>query len=87
MPAFVDSYTFSHRFSDDSAAPTDCANYQEINHQCSGVNAPGLVRQFYQFALGCGYAPQSIVDAFEALADEYGKAHCDYDKEKRNEQC
>jgi hypothetical protein len=66
MPAFVDSYTFSHRFSDDCNAPTDCANYQEINHQCSGVNAPGLVRQFYQFALGCGYAPQNIVDAFEA---------------------
>ena len=82
MPAFVDSYTFSHRFSDDCNAPTDCANFQEINHQCSGVNAPGLVRQFYQFALGCGYAPQNIVDAFEALADEYGRAHCDYDKEK-----
>jgi hypothetical protein len=40
------------------------------------------VRQFYQFALGCGYAPQNIVDAFEAMADEYGEAHCDYDKEK-----
>ena len=87
MPAFVDSYTFSHRFSDDSSAPTDCANYQEINHQCSGVNAFGLVRQFYQFALGCGYAPQNIVDAFEAMADEYGSAHCDYDKEKNSEQC
>jgi hypothetical protein len=73
MPAFVDSYTFSHRFSDDCNAPTDCADFQEINHQCSGVNAPGLVRQFYQFALGCGYAPQNIVDAFEALADEYGR--------------
>jgi hypothetical protein len=71
MPAFVNSYSFSHRFSDDSSAPTDCANYQEINHQCSGVNAFGLVRQFNQYALGCGNAQHNIVDDFEAMADEY----------------
>jgi hypothetical protein len=81
MPAFVDSYSFSHRFTDDNAA-ADVASYQEIIHQCSGVNATGLTRQFFQFALGCGYAPQSIVEAFEALADEYGNAFCGYDGEK-----
>lgn len=73
--AFVDSYSFSHRFTDDKAA-TDVAGYQEIIHQCSEVNATGLTRQFYQFALGCGYAPQSMVDAFLTLSEEYGGAHC-----------
>lgn len=82
MAAFVNSYSFSHRFSDDSNAPTDCASYQEVNHQCSGVNATGLARQFFQFAIGCGYSPKNIVDAFSSLADEYGTAYCDYDKEK-----
>lgn len=80
--AFVDSYSFSHRFSDDQNAPTDCASYQEINHQCSGVNATGLTRQFFQFAMACGYSPKNIVDAFSSLADEYGTAYCGYDKEK-----
>lgn len=84
--AFSDSYSFSHRFSDDKAA-TDIASYQEIIHQCSGVNATGLTRQFFQFAVGCGYSPRNIVDAFSMLADEYGEAFCGYHKEKQNEQC
>jgi hypothetical protein len=46
------------------------------------VNAFALTRQFYQFALGCGYAPQSMVDAFETMASEYGEAHCHYDIKK-----
>jgi hypothetical protein len=71
--AFTDSYSFSHRFSS-----SDTAGYQEIIHQCQEVNAFALTRQFYQFALGCGYAPQSMVDAFETMASEYGEAHCDY---------
>lgn len=78
MP-FVDSYSFSHRFTDDKATP-DTAGYQEIIHQCSDVNAMALTRQFYQFAVGCGYAPQNIVYAFYALADEYGHAHCGYNR-------
>ena len=73
--AFTDSYSFSHRFSDDKAT-SDTAGYQEIIHQCQEVNAFALTRQFYQFALGCGYAPQSMVDAFETMAMEYGEAHC-----------
>jgi hypothetical protein len=81
--AFVDSYSFSHRFSDDGAE-TDVAAYQEIIHQCQQVNAIGLTRQFYQFAIGCGYAPKSIVDAFYSLAEEYGAAHCGYNEEKSN---
>jgi hypothetical protein len=82
--AFVDSYSFSHRFSDDRA-DTDFAGHQEVNHQCSGVNAIGLTRQFFHFAVGCGYSPKNIVDAFRSLAEEYGKAY--YNGEKQNEQC
>lgn len=82
--AFVDSYSFSHRFTDDGA-PADVAAYQEIIHQCNGVNATGLTRQFYQFALGCGFAPRSIVDAFSALAEEYGEAHCKEEYNGRKE--
>ena len=86
--AFVDSYSFTHRFTDEKAS-IDFAGYQEIIHQCSEVNATALARQFYQFALACGYAPQSIVDAFSVLAEEYDKAHCgkEYNGEKLNEQC
>ena len=79
--AFTDSYSFSHRFSSDKATD-DTAGYQEIIHQCQEVNAFALTRQFYQFMLGCGYAPQSVVAAFEAMASEYGEAHCDYDIKK-----
>jgi hypothetical protein len=82
--AFVDSYSFSHRFTDDNAG-SDVASYQEIIHQCSGVNATGLTRQFFQFAVGCGYAPKSVVEAFEQLADEYGNAYCGYDGGKSSD--
>lgn len=75
MP-FTDSYSFSHRFSDDKAT-SDIAGYQEIIHKCQEVNAFALTRQFYQFALGCGYAPQSMVNAFKTMANEYGEAHCE----------
>lgn len=77
MPASVDSYSFSHRFSGETTS--DTAGYQEIIHQCQCVNAVALTRQFYQFAVGCGYAPQNIVDAFYSLATEYGTAYCGYD--------
>jgi hypothetical protein len=73
--AFTDSYSFSHRFSCDKAT-SDTAGYQEIIHQCHEVNAISLARQFYQFMMACGYAPQSMVMAFETLADEYGAAYC-----------
>ena len=81
--AFVDSYSFSHRFTDEKTL-SDTANYQEIIHQFSGVNALGLARQFFQFAIGCGYAPQNIVDAMISIGTEYEQAYC-YDKEKIDE--
>jgi uroporphyrinogen-III decarboxylase len=77
---FVDSYSFTHRFTDDKVL-LDTASYQEIIHQCNGVNGMGLTRQFFQFALGCGYPPSTIVDAMAALSKEYGKAYCGYNEE------
>lgn len=82
--AFVNSYSFSHRFSDDRAE-ADFAGYQEIIHQCQEVNATGLTRQFFQFAVGCGYSPKNIVDAFLMLGDEYGEAYCGYDGGKKKD--
>jgi len=82
MPALVDSYSFSHRFSGETTS--DTAGYEEIIHQCQEVNATGLTRQFFQFALGCGYSPKNIVDAFYSLAVEYGDAYCGYNGEKAN---
>ena len=82
--AFTDTYSFTHRFSDDKHGPSDFASYQEIIHQCCGVNATGLTRQFYQFAVGCGYSPRGVVDAFYALAKEYS-VHC-YDRENTKEE-
>jgi hypothetical protein len=48
------------------------------------VNAIALTRQFFQFAVGCGYSPKNIVDAFSSLSDEYGAAYCHYDEKKGN---
>jgi hypothetical protein len=74
--AFVNSYSFSHRFSDD-AAPVGYSSYQEIIHQSNADSAATLTREFYCFALACGFAPQSVVGSFIDLAEEYGQAHCD----------
>lgn len=75
MAAFVNSYSFSHRFSDDSA-PSGYSSYQEIVHQSNADSATTLSREFYCFCLACGFAPHSIVNAFIDLAEEYGVAHC-----------
>jgi hypothetical protein len=80
MP-FVNSFSFSHRFSDE-AATLDYCSYQEINHTCSGDNAHALSRAFYQFMMACGYAPQNVSDAMQSIGAEYSEAYC-YDKEKQ----
>ena len=72
--AVVDSYSFSHRFTDERAL-TDYASYQEIIHQCSGVNAIGLARQFCAFALGCGFPPSSVYNAMIDIGEEYNEAY------------
>lgn len=81
--AFVDSYSFSHRFTGE--ATSDTAAYQEIIHQCQDVTTIALTRQFFQFACGCGHSPKNIVEAFASLAGEYGKAYCGYDGGKGND--
>lgn len=84
--AFVDSYSFSHRFTSDGGGTSDTAGYQEIIHQCNDVNGMALTRQFFQFALGCGYSPRTMVDAMSALSEEYGDAYCGYNYKKELDQ-
>jgi len=73
--AFVNSISFSHRFSDEHTT-SDCCSYQEINHVYSGESALALMRAFYQFMMACGYAPQNVVDAMLSIGAEYAEAYC-----------
>lgn len=79
MP-FVNTISFSHRFSNDKPV-RDCCSYQEINHTYSGDNAMALSRAFYQFMMACGYAPNSVCEAMQSIGSEYEEAYC-YDKKK-----
>jgi hypothetical protein len=72
MP-FVNTISFSHRFSDDGVA-TDCCSYQEINHIYSADNATAMARSYVQFMLACGYAPSSVLESMESIASEYTEA-------------
>jgi hypothetical protein len=82
--AFVNTISFSHRFSDDGAA-TDTCSYQEINHTYSADNSYALSRAFYQFMMACGYAPSSVCEAMQSISNEYEEAYC-YDKKKEAEE-
>ena len=82
--AFVNTISFSHRFSDD-AVMSDCCSYQEINHIYSGDSAPALARAFYQFMMACGYAPSSVCEAMQTIGNEYEEAYC-YSKKKEAEE-
>jgi len=72
--AFVNSISFSHRFSDDNVTSDTCS-YQEINHTYSGENATAMMRAFYQFMMACGYAPQSVCEAMLHIGAEYEEAY------------
>ena len=72
MP-FVNTISFSHRFSDDGAA-SDCCSYQEINHIYSADNTKAMARSYVQFMLACGYAPSSVLEGMETIASEYSEA-------------
>lgn len=76
LMAFVNSYSFSHRFTDEREV-TGYSSWQEIVHQTNATHACALVRDFYGFAMGCGFAPSSMIEAFMTIAEEYGQAHCD----------
>lgn len=80
MAAFLDSYSFAHRFTDDKVEAGE-ASWQEVNHQCQGVNALALTRVFFHFAIGCGFVPASVLSAFQQVVDENGKAY-GYDEKK-----
>lgn len=82
MP-FVNTISFSHRFSDEAVTPDSCS-YQEINHIYSGDSAPALARAFYQFMMACGYSPNAVSQAMQSIGSEYEEAYC-YSKEKTME--
>ena len=82
MP-FVNTISFSHRFSDD-AVVSDCCSYQEINHIYSGDNATAISRAYVQFMLACGYAPSSVLESMENIAFEYSEAW-GYTREKKKD--
>jgi hypothetical protein len=72
MP-FVNTISFSHRFSDDKPVE-DCCSYQEINHTYSGDSATAIARAYVQFMLACGYAPSSVLESMNDIASEYSEA-------------
>lgn len=76
--ALVNSYSFSHKFSDDREV-TGYSSYQDIVHQSNAVDTLALVRDFHGFLLGCGHHPAAVVDSMIAVAEEYGQSHCKHE--------
>lgn len=72
MP-FVNTISFSHRFSDDKPLP-DCCSYQEINHTYSGDSAAAMAHAYLQFMLACGYSPSNVLNSMFSVASEYSEA-------------
>lgn len=68
--AFVNTISFSHRFSTEEAdfGPA----YEEINMTVSNDNARALCEAFFRFAMATGYMPIAILNAFQAMEEEYG---------------
>lgn len=83
--AFVDSYSFSHRFSDEKWTDSDTANHQEVVVQCHEASATALTRVFFQFALGCGFSPNNVASAMAAISEEYGEAYCGWEMKRKDE--
>jgi hypothetical protein len=77
--AFVNTISFSHRFSDDHTTSDTCS-YQEINHTYSAETATAMARAYFQFMMACGYAPQSVLDGMGIIVSEYDEAY-GYNKE------
>lgn len=73
--AFVNSISFSHRFSDDGVTSDTCS-YQEINHTYSADTATALARAYFQFMVACGYTPKSVIEGMLCIGAEYEQAYC-----------
>ena len=69
--ATVNSYSFSHKFSDDREV-TGYSSYQDIVHQSNAIETLALVRDLHGFLLGCGHHPVAVVEAMITVAEEYG---------------
>jgi len=68
--AFVNTISFSHRFSTEKADLGPA--YEEINMTISNDNARALCEGFFRFAMAAGYMPATILNAFENMEEEYG---------------
>jgi hypothetical protein len=73
--ASVNSFSFSHRFSDEPGSMVDCCSYQQIDHTYSGESPEALCRAFYQFMMACGFAPQNVSEAMLSIGTEYDEAY------------
>jgi hypothetical protein len=71
----VNSYSFSHRFSDEPGSMVDCCSYQQIDHTYSGESPRALCRAFYQFMMACSFAPQNVSEAMLSIGTEYDEAY------------
>ncbi len=68
--AFVNTVSFSHRFSTEEADMGPA--YEEVNMTVSNDNARALCEAFFRFAMATGYMPVTILNAFGAMEEEYG---------------
>jgi hypothetical protein len=71
MP-FVNTISFSHRFSSDKAPSSNCS-YEEINHTYSAENTTVMARCFAQFMVGAGYSPAAVLEGMATVVSEDGK--------------
>jgi len=68
--AFVNTVSFAHRFSTEKADMGPA--YEEVNMTVSNDNARALCEAFFRFAMATGYMPVTILNAFDAMEEEYG---------------
>jgi hypothetical protein len=76
--AIVNSYSFSHKFSDDREV-MGYSSYQDIVYQSNASDTLALMRDFHGFLLGCGHHPVAVVEAMITVAEEYGQSHCKHE--------
>ena len=79
MP-FVNTISFSHRYSGDSNEPDICS-YEEINHTYSAENTTVMARCFAQFMVGAGYSPAHVLEGMATIISENSKSW-GYNEEK-----
>jgi hypothetical protein len=70
--AFVNTISFSYRFSSELAT-SDACSYQEVNHVYSAENSTVMARCFVQFMLAAGYKPGNVLAGMKEIVAECDK--------------